>query len=163
VDNHQAADEGGVAAANRQPLAASPDLEANRQAIDTPAPELNQQAAPEDLPAPDNRQAVDSEQLKDHFEPLPSTTQALNKVDFPTSAPDKSTAKPAPAADANRSIKAKPAPATATSPAKRQAALSATQQAQHEKFLEAFHGRLAGIKHDVEQINDRLDVFEHKK
>ena len=160
-DNHQAAGEGGMVPANRQGLAAAPALETNRQGIDTPAPELNRQAAPQDLPPPDNRQALDDEHLKDHFEALPSTATERKKVDFPTSNPAPSATKPASVAPAALRAKAKPtAPATA---AQRQAALTAAQQAQHEKFLEAFHGRLAGIKHDVDQINDRLDVFEHKK
>lgn len=160
-DNHQAVEEGGIAATNRQPLAAPPGLETNRQGVDTPASELNRQSAPEDLSTTDNRQALDNEHLEDHFEPLPSTTVALKNVDFPTSSPTPGSAKPAPAAVASRNAKAKPA--VAATAAQRQAALAAAQQAQHEKFLEAFHGRLAGIKHDVDQINDRLDVFEHKK
>ena len=112
------------------------------------------------MPPPENRQALDNEQLKDHFEPVPSTTVELAKVDFPTSGADATPSKKAPSAFAPRAAKAPAAPMTAAS---RQAALSPAQKAQHEKFLEAFHGRLAGIKHDVEQINDRLDVFEHKK
>jgi len=70
-DNHQAAGEGGM-------------VPANHQGIDTPAPELNRQAAPQDLPPADNRQALDDEHLKDHFEALPSTATERKQVDFPT-------------------------------------------------------------------------------
>jgi hypothetical protein len=28
--------------------------------------------------------------------------------------------------------------------------------------MEAFHGRLAGIKHEVDEVNHKLDVFEQK-
>ena len=31
-----------------------------------------------------------------------------------------------------------------------------------EKFSDEFHGRLAGIKHNVDELNDRLTDFEEK-
>ena len=33
----------------------------------------------------------------------------------------------------------------------------------HDKFVEAFHGRLAGIKRGVDELNGRLDVMEKRK
>lgn len=159
-DNLQAADEGGMVGNNRQTLAASPELETNRQTIDTPVADLNRQAAPEDLPTPANRQAVDSEHLQDHLEALPSTAVERAKVDFPTS-PEKKPAQRPPTAGTNRNAKSKPA--AMPSPRANAPTRTAAQLSEHEKFLEAFHGRLAGIKHDVDQINDRLDVFEQKK
>jgi len=147
-DNHQAAGEGGM-------------VPANHQGIDTPAPELNRQAAPQDLPPADNRQALDDEHLKDHFEALPSTATERKQVDFPTSSPAPSATKPAPAALG--AVSAKTKTTVAATAAQRQATQTTAQHTQHEKFIEAFHGRLAGIKHEVDQINDRLDVFEHKK
>lgn len=162
TDNHQPIDKDGMPGVNRQGLAPSPALDANRQAIDAPAPELNRQAAPEDLPPPTNRQAVGNEHLKDHMEALPSTTVERAKADFSVPpASGKSTKPQAPAAGANRSGKAKPANAQIA--AQHPVARTAAQMSEHEKFLEAFHGRLAGIKHEVDQINDRLDDFEHKQ
>jgi hypothetical protein len=158
--NHQSVDEAGMAGTNRQALAPSADLPPNHQPIDTPASELNRQAAPEDLPPPTNRQAVDGEHLADHFEALPSTAVQRAKVDFPTS-PDPQSAPKKPAVGTNRNVKIRSAPTPSrqgNAPAR-----TAEQLTEHEKFIEAFHGRLAGIKHEVDQINDRLDVFEHKK
>jgi len=43
--------------------------------------------------------------------------------------------------------------------------LTAQQSAKlkHDKFVEEFHGRLAGIKHDVDSLNEKLDNFEKKR
>mgnify|MGYP000411481940 CR=1 FL=1 len=158
--NQQQVDAAGMADTNRQPLAPPANLPDNHQTIDTPAPELNRQAAPQDLPPPSNRQAVGDEHIKDHLEPLPSTAVARTKPNLATG-PDNNSAQKNQAKVANRSAKAR---ATAVpSPSPSAPARTAAQIAEHEKFLETFHGRLAGIKHDVDQINDRLDVFEHKK
>jgi hypothetical protein len=54
----------------------------------------------------------------------------------------------------------------ASSTTARAPAVSATAaqlaKAKHDKFMEAFHGRLAGIKHEVDEVNQKLDKFEQK-
>ena len=51
------------------------------------------------------------------------------------------------------------------SPQAAERTLAAQQAAKlkHDKFIEAFHGRLAGIKRGVDELNGRLDVMEKRK
>jgi hypothetical protein len=136
--------------ANRQALAATPGLTPNHQAIGTDAPTLNRQAAPQDAPPSTNRQGVDNGKIESHFETLPSGEVVRKKVDFAAEAANvKTGSKPA----SRTNVRPRP-PLTAT---EQQAA-----KLKREKMMDEFHGRVAGIKHNVDALNDRLTDFEEK-
>ena len=135
---------------NRQGLAPAPSIAPNKQAIGTDAPTLNHQAAPQDAPPSTNRQGVDNGKIESHFETLPSGEIVRKKVDFATEA-------------ANPKTVAKP---VAQSSARAHAPLTAAEQQEaklkREKMMDEFHGRVAGIKHNVDALNHRLSDFEEK-
>ena len=137
-----------IAASNEQQISKAV-VQDNKQTIDKSDPSLN-------------RQSVDNGNIQSHFEPLPSSNIALKKLDFPTSDIQTGNASPAAKvvpADASR----KPAPNLA--PVTR-APMTAKEledaKRQREQLNTAFHGRLAGIKHNVEELNERLTDFEEK-
>ncbi len=126
--------------ANRQGLAPAPSIAPNNQAIGTKAPTLN-------------RQGVDNGKIESHFETLPSGDTARKKVAFPSSS----------GATANTKTAAQPAMKPGQAP--RPPITAAVQQEaklKREQINDAFHGRLAGIKHNVEALNSRLSDFEEK-
>lgn len=146
---------------NRQALAPAPSIAPNKQAIGTEAPSLNRQAAPQDAPSGINRQGIGNEAITSHFEPLPSGAVERKKVDFPTGSTNgtvnKATATPA----AQRGGK----PTAPSAAAVRPPITAAAQQEaklKREQINDAFHGRLAGIKHNVDALNNRLSDFEEK-
>ena len=129
----------------------------NRQPLEDLASSLNMHRAPKDGAISANRQPTDKENLHDHFEVLPSETIAQAEVDFGFSGVDSGSESP----DTFPKIKIKqPASAPAV-----ERPLTAQQVAKikHDKYLEAFHGRLAGIKRGVDALNGRLDVMEKRK
>jgi hypothetical protein len=134
---------------------------ANEQETPTDALSLNRQAVPQDVPASPNLQGVDNAKIGSHFEPLPAGTGELKKVDFPAE-----TAK----ADGHNattgvSDKASLKPVAKAAPATRTPVTAAALQEAHlkrEQMNDAFHGRLAGIKHNVDALNNRLSDFEEK-
>jgi hypothetical protein len=122
---------------------------------------LNRQAAPEDAPPGINRQGVDNGKIESHFEQLPSETVERKKVNFPTGASTGGAAQsPAPAG------KASPAKPQVKPAAVRRAPVTEAEKLQaklkREQMNDAFHGRLAGIKHNVDALNSRLSDFEEK-
>ena len=138
---------------NRQGLAPEPSMAPNNQAIGTDAPTLNRQAAPQDAPPGTNRQGVGNDKIESHFETLPSTEVVRKKVDFPSST------------GATANTKATPQPAMKPGQAPRAPMTAAEQQEaklKREQMNDAFHGRLAGIKHNVDALNHRLSDFEEK-
>jgi hypothetical protein len=103
---------------------------------------------------------VDNGKIESHFEQLPSETVERKKVDFPTGTGSGSATQPA--AVAGQTSAAKPvakavAPRAAVTEAEKQQAKLKREQAH-----DAFHGRLAGIKHNVDALNNRLTDFEDK-
>lgn len=147
-DNQQLIEEG-AQGLNRQPISQASAIAPNNQAIGTPDPSLN-------------RQGVGNGNIQSHFEALPSDKIERKKVDFPTGDNSPSTGAPhttAVAAEATRKPVTKLAPAPRV-PMTAQELENAKRQ--REKFSDAFHGRLAGIKHNVEELNERLTDFEEK-
>jgi hypothetical protein len=143
--NHQAID-AETMVNNRQTLAKEAALAPNQQSTPGTAPSLN-------------RQAVDDGKIKSHFEPLPDTTLVRAKADL-----SQNSAQTQPLRQPGKATNATP-----SSPAKRPSApkpLTAQSlqglQLNHEKFNDEFHGRLAGIKHNVDTLNERLTDFEEK-
>ena len=135
-DNQQPIDQNGLGP-NRQPVGLPPAIGPNKQAVAAHDPSLN-------------RQGVDNGNLQSHFEALPSGNNQPGHVNpaanmLTADAPHKSAAKLAPAPRA-------PMTAQELEDAKRK----------REKFSDEFHGRLAGIKHNVDELNDRLTDFEEK-
>ena len=101
-----------------------------------------------------------NDKIASHFETLPSGAVERKKIDFPTSTPSGSPAQ----VTANPTApigKAKPA---AAAPSKPLAVAEQQLQAKlkREQMNDAFHGRLAGIKHNVDALNHRLTDFEDK-
>jgi hypothetical protein len=148
-------------AANHQTLETPAGIGPNNQAIAAEAAILNRQAAPEDAPPGINRQGVDNGKIESHFEQLPSETVERKKVDFPTGGGTSGAAPSTASATQASTVKPKVAPASArrapvTEAEKQQAKLK------REQINDAFHGRLAGIKHNVEALNSRLTDFEEK-
>jgi hypothetical protein len=146
-------------APNNQALANPPGIEPNNQPIATDAAALNRQAAPEDAPPGLNRQGVDNGKIESHFEQLPSGAVERKKVDFPTSTGSGGTNQPAETAAKTSTAKpvAKAVPRVPVTEAEKQQAKLKREQAN-----DAFHGRLAGIKHNVDALNNRLTDFEDK-
>ena len=160
--NNQQSIEQNALAPNRQPLGQTPAIAANHQTIGTDDPSLNRQAAPQDAPPSPNRQGVENGKIQSHFEPLPSETVERKKVDFPTSDNHGSNANPTAnvvTADASHKAASKLAPSPRV-PMTAEELQEAKRK--REKFSDEFHGRLAGIKHNVEELNERLSDFEEK-
>jgi hypothetical protein len=160
-NNKQALDEDATGV-NKQTLAVTPSIDPNHQPVEADAPILNRQAAPEDAPPGINRQGVDHGKIEDHFEALPSEQIERAKVDFSSSIDGKSAtaATPSPSPPQIKVVRppvGKPAPTAALSPQELQAI-----KLKREKMMEEFHGRVAGIKHNVDALNDRLTDFEEK-
>lgn len=147
--------------ANNQALANPPGIGPNNQPIATDAAALNRQAAPEDAPPGINRQGVDNGKIESHFEQLPSETVARKKVDFPASAGNGGSAQPAASATQNSANKPLNKAASATR-AHVMEAEKLQAKLKREQMQDAFHGRLAGIKHNVDALNNRLSDFEDK-
>ena len=146
---------------NRQALAPAPSIAPNNQAIGTEAASLNRQAAPQDTPSGVNRQGVGNEAITSHFEPLPSGAVERKKVDFPTGSTNGTVNKAA----ATPSVQRVSKPTIPSAAAVRPPVTAAAQQEaklKREQINDAFHGRLAGIKHNVEALNSRLSDFEEK-
>ena len=130
--------------------------ETNRQTVKNLDPSLNMHRAPKDGAIGANRQPTDKENLDDHFEVLPLEIIGQAEVDFGLSASDSSAA----SQDTFPKIKVKqPANAPVI-----ERPLTAQQVAKlkHDKYLEAFHGRLAGIKRGVDALSSRLDKMEKR-
>jgi hypothetical protein len=103
---------------------------------------------------------VDNGKIESHFEQLPSGGVVRNKVDFPTGTPGSGSQT---AANSASSAAAKPAAA----PSAPRVPLTAAEQQRlaklkREQMHDAFHGRLAGIKHNVDALNNRLTDFQDK-
>ena len=111
----------------------------------------NLQKAPEPAPPEANTPGVAKKVLTDHLEALPDTRVERTAPVLPGAvSPNSVTVSPARAGKrgAARASAAPTAPA-APAPAHRPA-----------MSMEAFHGRLAGIKHNVDALNDRLSDLE---
>ena len=120
---------------------------------------MNRQGAPEDAPPGPNRQGLDNKNIESHFETLPSGAVERKTVDFSSSSGSagQSTA-------ANTKPAAKPAVKPGQAPRAQMTAAEQQLEAKlkREKMNDAFHGRLAGIKHNVDALNSRLTDFEDK-
>jgi hypothetical protein len=129
----------------------------NRQPLENIDPGLNMHRAPRESGMGINRQPTDKENLDDHFEVLPSETVERAEVDFGLSGSDGGS-ESLNTFPKIRVKKTENAPAIERSLTAQQAA-----KLKHDKFVEAFHGRLAGIKRGVDELNGRLDVMEKRK
>ncbi len=146
-DNKQSLNQGGLTQ-NNQPLAPASGLNPNNQFVDTDAPSLNRQAAPQDTSPALNRQGVNKDKIESHFEQLPSEDVDRKKVDF--SAPQDKGGSSALRSKTNGGR----APVNATE--RQQATLN------RNHAMDVFHGRLAGIKQNVDALNSRLTDLEEK-
>lgn len=141
---------------DRDATVAKTSVEGNVQAVPT-APSIGA-----------NLQPVDHKPIADHFEALPKDARPLGESATPKSDPIANKASPKPL----QSVAAKAAVTQAKQPiAKPQTigASSAISSAEAQKIalahkaqMEAFHGRLAGIKHNVDDLNHKLDDLENK-
>ena len=147
-DNQQPVDQNGLGA-NRQPVGQPPTITPNKQVIGAHDPSLN-------------RQGVDNGNLQSHFEALPSGAVERKKVDFPTSNKLSGSASPAASAASSQSARQPSAKITPSPRAPLTAQELEEAKRKREKFSDEFHGRLAGIKHNVDELNDRLTDFEEK-
>jgi hypothetical protein len=128
----------------------------------------NVQAVPTEPSIGDNLQPVDHKPIADHFEALPKDARPLGESATPKIDPIGNKASPKPL----QSVTAKVAVTQAKKPiAKPQkiGASSAISSAEAQKIalahkaqMEAFHGRLAGIKNNVDDLNHKLDDLENK-
>ncbi len=132
-------------------------LDTNLQHLENLALSLNMHRVPEDGLTATNRQPTDKENLKDHFEVLPSEKIERAEVDFGLSVPVSSSE----SHEIFLKIKVKQQEGAAVT----DRPLTAQQAAKlkHDKYVEAFRGRLAGIKRGVDALNGRLDVMEKGK
>jgi hypothetical protein len=129
--------------------------------------EDNLQAVPSVTPIGDNLQAVDHPVIADHFEVLPTDVRPLEEskktANKPVTSKVASTA-PSVVAPNNKAVPTKQSTnpqrnslASAISPAEAKKIAMA-----HQAQMEAFHGRLAGIKHNVDELKHKLDDLENK-
>jgi hypothetical protein len=102
---------------------------------------------------------VDNGKIESHFEQLPSETVERKTVNFATDTPTNNPAQRTVATPAKAPVKplAKAAPRKPLTAAEQQQI-----QQKREQLNDAFHGRLAGIKHNVDALNHRLTDFEEK-
>jgi hypothetical protein len=117
----------------------------NRQGANEPATPTNNQAAPSDPPVGNNFQNLQNKAVQDHLEKVPTQTIERATVDFSHK-------------DPAASQTAAHAGAAATKP--KVAPLHVSLVSKHEKAMDEFHGRLKGIKQNVDQLNHRLSNFE---
>jgi len=131
--------------------------ETNRQTLKNLDPSLNMHRAPKEGAIGANLQPTDKENLDDHFEVLPSEKIKRAEDDLGRSVADSSSE----SKETFAKIKVK----QQASPLAAERTLAAQQAAKqkHDKYVEAFHGRLAGIKRGVDELNGRLDVMEMRK
>jgi hypothetical protein len=131
--------------------------ETNRQTLKNLDPSLNMHRAPKEGAIGANLQPTDKENLDDHFEVLPSEKIKRAEDDLGRSVADSSSE----SKETFAKIKIK----QQVSPLAAERTLAAQQAAKqkHDKYVEAFHGRLAGIKRGVDELNGRLDVMEMRK
>jgi len=99
--------------------------------------------------------------LEDHFEVLPSEKIERSTVDFGGSVSQSGTTLQSASKGTGKNQSVSAAPKAKP----KQPALTPQEAAKlkHDQFVEAFHGRLAGIKHDVDSLNHKLDDFENKR
>ena len=133
---------------NNDPTVAKLGVQDNKQSLDQGKLASNQQNL---APAPGitpNRQGVDNGKIQPHFEQVQTGSLARKKVDLSTP-------------QDNRNHPPSLIKATGA-----RAALNATeqQQAQLDKLhaKDAFHGRLVGIKQNVDDLNNRLTDLEEQ-
>jgi len=146
-DNKQSLDQGKLAS-NNQNLAPAPGIAPNIQDLGNDAPLLNRQATPQANPPGPNRQGVDNGKIQSHFEQAQTGSLERKKVDF--SAPADNRSSPS---SLNKAGNAQTTPIA-----------TAQQQAKLTRLnaKDAFHGRLAGIKQNVDALNNRLTDLEDK-
>ena len=124
----------------------------NHQPIEGDTPNPNHQAAPEDAPPGPNNQAVDNGKVLSHFEKTPETAIVRNTVDFTHATHSSGSTAARTTSASTRKPLAKAAPRT----------LTEAERLQRQKMMEAFHGRVAGIKQNVDQLNNRLTTLEEE-
>jgi hypothetical protein len=129
--------------------------------------EDNLQAVPSVAPIGDNLQAVDHQAIADHFEVLPTDVRPLEESKKTANKPI--TSKVAPTAPSVVAPINKAAPSKQSTNPQRNSLANAISPAEakkiaiaHQAQMEAFHGRLAGIKHNVDELNHKLDDLENK-
>jgi len=127
----------------------------------------NVQAVPTKPSISNNLQPIEQKPIADHFETLPSDARPLGETAAPKSSPIANRAAPTP----QQSVATKAAVAQAKPLANPQKVVpsSAISSAEAEKIalahkaqMEAFHDRLAGIKHNVDALNHKLDDLDSK-
>lgn len=138
------------AIANKQGVGEIPS-NGKSQTIESVAPALNMQSAQEAGPAGVNRHPTDQENLKDHFEVLPSDNIERARVNFGNLVSQESVEEDQSSSAGKGKQDDKPAHVKAS---------LTTQQVTKNK-RDAFLGRLAGIKRDVGSISLKLDAMDN--
>ncbi len=100
------------------------------------------------------------EHLQDHIEALPDTHVPRDTVEFSNKVIHAAVDAQGPNVALGKVAK-KASSAVARAPVT-SATAAQLAKAKHDKFMETFHGRLAGIKHEVDEVNQKLDKFEQK-
>ncbi len=136
-DNKQSLDQGKLAS-NHQTLAPAPGITPNIQGVGDHAPSPN-------------RQGVENGKIQSHFEQVQTAPLERNKVDFSSPADNRNSP--------SKQNKVASAQTSSIAIGQQQAKPNAIN-AMNAK--DAFHGRLAGIKQNVDNLNNRLTDFEHK-
>jgi hypothetical protein len=146
-DNKQSLDQDKLVD-NNQPLAPTPGIPPNIQGVGHDAPSLNRQSTPQATQPDPNRQGVDNSKIQSHFEKAQTGSLERKKVDFSTPADNRSSP-----SSLNKAGRAQTPPIA-----------TGQQQASLNRLnaKDAFHGRLAGIKQNVDALNNRLADLEEK-
>ncbi|PUE25390.1 hypothetical protein B9Z39_12335 [Limnohabitans sp. JirII-29] len=147
-----------ASAPNRQP-GLTQAFSTNEQPIPTLQVEAYPTAVAQGAALSDNHQAIDAEKIADHLEKLPSAKTALAQVPFASDEASPSSAASHEAASKTNTYPTQGSSADAPSHTN----LTAEEKKlKHEEAAAAFQRRLLGIKHNVDNLNDRLTDFEQK-
>ena len=154
-DNQQALPDQAISS-NLQTVATSATKD-NTQSVPQESFKDNTQAAPEAAPLPAQVPGVEKKAIEDHHEPLPESHAPPRQADVATQ--EVHEGRPTPAGTV---IARAPTQRVAIRPSKAGSVAQVTspRRVVPSKAMDEFHGRLAGIKQTVEQLNHRLSDFE---
>lgn len=145
------------AIANNLQTVAAPAATDNTQGVPKESFKDNTQAAPEAAPLSAQVPGVEKNAIEDHHEPLPDGNAPRHNADIATQEVHAGQAAPA-----GTVVARAPGPRAASSTKKAAPVVqaAASRRVVSSKAMDEFHGRLAGIKQTVDQLNHRLSDFE---
>lgn len=158
VDINRQALSDAASAPNRQP-GLPQAFSTNEQPIPTLHVEAYSPHVDDGAALPANRQAIDAEKIAAHLEKIPSAETARAQAAFPSAEASLSSA---PSHEASGKANASATHGSLTDAPSHTTLTAEEKKLKHEETAAAFQRRLLGIKHNVDNLNDRLTDFEQK-